>query len=57
MHSLPRLAINRSVRNWPRHANGALIAFEAGTATPYALENAESRGELFIGSGVESMPV
>lgn len=52
MHSLPhgyqpigaKLASTR---------NGALIAFEAGTATPYALENAESRGELFIGSGVE----
>jgi GTP-binding protein len=33
--------------------NGALIAFEAGVSTPYALENAESRGELFIGPGVE----
>ncbi len=33
--------------------NGALIAFEAGTSTPYALENAESRGELFIGPATE----
>jgi len=33
--------------------NGALIAFEAGTTTPYALENAESRGELFVGPAVE----
>ena len=33
--------------------NGVLIAFEPGTTTPYALENAESRGELFVGSGVE----
>ncbi|OYX42980.1 GTP-binding protein TypA [Candidatus Saccharibacteria bacterium 32-49-12] len=33
--------------------NGALIAFEAGTTTPYALQNAESRGTLFIGPGVE----
>ncbi len=33
--------------------NGALIAFEPGTSTPYALENAESRGELFIGPAVE----
>lgn len=33
--------------------NGVLIAFEPGTTTPYALENAESRGELFIGPGVE----
>lgn len=36
-----------------RTRNGVLIAFEAGTTTPYALENAESRGELFVGSGVE----
>lgn len=33
--------------------NGVLIAFEAGTTTPYALEMAEARGELFVGSGVE----
>jgi GTP-binding protein len=33
--------------------NGVLIAFEAGTTTPYALENAESRGELFVGPAVE----
>ena len=33
--------------------NGALVAFEAGTSTPYALQNAESRGELFIGPSVE----
>lgn len=33
--------------------NGALIAFEAGTSTPYALQSAEARGELFIGPGVE----
>ena len=33
--------------------NGVLIAFEPGTTTPYALENAESRGELFIGPGTE----
>lgn len=33
--------------------NGALVAFEAGTTTPYALQNAESRGELFVGPGVE----
>lgn len=32
---------------------GALIAFEAGTTTPYALQNAEARGEMYIGSGVE----
>ncbi len=52
MHSLPhgyqpvgaRLNATRS---------GALIAFEAGTTTPYALESAESRGELFVGPGIE----
>ena len=37
----------------PRTRNGVLIAFEAGTTTPYALEDAESRGELFVGPGVE----
>ena len=31
---------------------GALVATEAGVTTPYALEAAESRGELFIGPGV-----
>lgn len=33
--------------------NGALIAYEPGTTTPYALQNAESRGELFVGPAVE----
>lgn len=33
--------------------NGALIAFEAGTTTPYALQAAEARGQLFVGPGVE----
>lgn len=32
---------------------GALIAFEPGTTTPYALQSAEARGELFVGPGVE----
>jgi GTP-binding protein len=32
--------------------NGALVAFEAGVTTPYALQTAESRGELFVGPGV-----
>ena len=31
--------------------NGALIAFEAGATTPYALQTAESRGELYVGPG------
>lgn len=33
--------------------SGVLIAFEPGATTPYALENAESRGELFVGPGAE----
>jgi GTP-binding protein len=37
----------------PSTRNGALVAFEPGTTTPYALQNAESRGELFVGPGVE----
>lgn len=32
---------------------GALIAFEPGTTTPYALQTAEARGELFVGPGTE----
>jgi len=32
--------------------NGALVTTEAGITTPYALEMAESRGELFVGPGV-----
>jgi GTP-binding protein len=31
--------------------NGALIAYEQGVTTPYALEMAEARGELFVGPG------
>ena len=33
--------------------NGVLIAAENGTSTAYALANAEARGELYIGPGVE----
>src|SRR5207245_7577797 len=29
--------------------NGALIAFETGVTTPYSLQNAESRGTLYVG--------
>lgn len=29
--------------------NGVLVAWEAGVSTPYALESAEERGELFVG--------
>jgi GTP-binding protein len=34
-----------------RLRNGAIVAFESGTSTPYALQMAEGRGELFIGAG------
>lgn len=37
----------------PRLRNGALIATEPGTTTPYALQSAEARGELFVGPGIE----
>ena len=37
----------------PSSRNGVLIAFEKGVSTPYALQSAESRGELFIGPGTE----
>ncbi|MGI6207809.1 MAG: translational GTPase TypA [Anaerolineae bacterium] len=36
-----------------RRSNGSLVAWEAGVATAYALENAQQRGRLFIGPGVE----
>jgi len=32
---------------------GVLVAFEQGTAVTYGLYNAQERGELFIGAGVE----
>ena len=36
--------------------NGALIAFEAGVTTPYALQTAEARGELYVGPGTTVYP-
>ena len=33
--------------------NGALIATEPGTTTPYALQSVEARGELLVGPGTE----
>jgi GTP-binding protein len=33
--------------------HGSLVAFETGTTTTFALENAEGRGTLFVGPGVE----
>lgn len=52
MHSLPH-GYQTLTGKLPKTRNGVLIAFEAGTTTPYALEAAESRGELFVGPGVE----
>jgi GTP-binding protein len=51
MHSLPR-GYQPLGSPLARTRNGALIAFEAGTTTPYALQMAEARGELFVGAGV-----
>ncbi|GAB4455425.1 MAG: translational GTPase TypA [Armatimonadaceae bacterium] len=36
-----------------RRSQGSLIASESGTTTTFGLSNAEERGELFIGAGVE----
>ncbi len=36
-----------------RRSYGSLIAFEGGTAVTYGLFNAQERGNLFIGAGVE----
>lgn len=52
MHSLPH-GYQPVGPKYTSTRNGALIAFEAGTTTPYALENAESRGELFVGPATE----
>ena len=37
----------------PKTRSGALVAFENGTTTPYALDMAEARGELFVGPATE----
>ena len=37
----------------PKTRNGAIIATEAGVTRPYALKLCESRGELFVGPGVQ----
>jgi GTP-binding protein len=37
----------------PKTRNGAIVATEAGVTTPYALKMCESRGELFVGPGVQ----
>lgn len=40
----------------PKTRNGALIATDPGVTTPYALEMAEQRGELFVGPGTTVYP-
>lgn len=50
MHSLP-YGHQPLGGKLPQTRNGALVATEAGTATPYALEAAEARGTLLIGPG------
>ncbi len=35
----------------PTRQNGSLVAWEAGTVTAYALENAQERGTLFVSPG------
>jgi GTP-binding protein len=37
----------------PGRGTGSLVAFEEGISTTYALNNAQQRGTLFIGPGVE----
>ena len=52
MHSLPD-GYQPVGPSMPKTRNGALIAFEAGSTTPYALQAAEARGELIVGPGTE----
>jgi GTP-binding protein len=37
----------------PTRATGSIVAWEAGTTTNFGLKNAEERGVLFVGPGVE----
>lgn len=50
MHSLPH-GYQPMGAKLQTTRNGALLATEAGTTTPYALQNSESRGTLFVGPG------
>lgn len=40
----------------PQTRNGVLISFEAGVTTPYALQAAEARGELYVAPGTTVYP-
>ncbi len=55
MNSLPA-GYTRLGSVMPKVRNGALIATDSGTTTPYALQAAEARGELFVGPGAEVYP-
>lgn len=50
MHSLPH-GYEKMGAKLQKTRSGALIATEAGSTTAYALDNAESRGTLFVGPG------
>jgi len=52
MHSL-MLGYEPLGTSLPRLRNGALVAWETGTTTPYALQTAEQRGTCFVGSGAK----
>ncbi len=52
MHSLPH-GYQPLGPKFSTIRSGALVAFESGTTTPYALEATEARGELFVGPGTE----
>jgi GTP-binding protein len=43
------IGYERETADLPQIRNGVIIAFEAGSATPYALNNCEERGTLFVG--------
>ncbi len=47
-HGYDEMAGPMNTRN-----TGSIVAMEAGTTTSYALENAEQRGTLFVGPGVD----
>lgn len=52
MNSLPH-GYQPTSGKLPQTRSGVLIAYEAGTTTPYALQAAEARGELLVGPAVE----
>ena len=43
----------RCMGDFDTRRNGVLISFEEGTATFYALKNAEDRGQFFISPGTK----